>query len=109
MWRASAQYDRTSRETTRQDLALHRTRRAVEHGSFAPLQAHARVQRLGFTVARRDGVQSFARWKWCFLYSKNYEANSALTELNLCDNKVGDAGAVALAEALKAIGCDMQS
>ena len=61
------------------------------------------MQRLGFTVARRDGVQSFARWEWCFLYSKNYKVNSALTELNLWNNKVGDAGAVALAEALKAM------
>ena len=34
--------------------------------------------------------------------AKHNEANSALTELNLEGNKVGDAGAVALAEALKA-------
>ena len=60
------------------------------------------MQRLGFTVARRDGLQSFARWEWCFFHSKNYEANSSLTVLNLEKNGVGDAGAVALAEALKA-------
>ena len=54
------------------------------------------------TLERRDGMQSFARCEWCFLYSKNYEANSALTKLDLGGNYVGDAGAVALAEALKA-------
>ena len=59
------------------------------------------MQRLGLTVARRDGMQSFARWE-CFLYSKNSKANSSLTVLNLWKNDVGDAGAVALAEALKA-------
>ena len=47
-------------------------------------------------------MQSFARWE-CFLYSKNYKVNSALAELNLWNNKVEDAGAVALAEALKAM------
>ena len=57
----------------------------------------------GSALERPDGKQSFARWEWCFLYSKNYEANSALTELNLEGNKVGAAGAVALAEALKAM------
>ena len=36
------------------------------------------------------------------IYSKNSKANSSLTELNLWNNGVGDAGAVALAEALKA-------
>ena len=54
-------------------------------------------------LERRDGMQSFARWEWCFFYSKNYEANSALTHLILWRNNVGDAGAVALAEALKAM------
>ena len=34
--------------------------------------------------------------------AKHTEANSALTKLNLERNKVGDAGAVAIAEALKA-------
>ena len=34
--------------------------------------------------------------------AKHTEANSALTELNLYENKVGDAGAVALADTLKA-------
>ena len=56
----------------------------------------------GSALERRDGMQSFARWEWCFLYAKNYEANSSLTELHLSGNKVGAAGAVALAEALKA-------
>ena len=35
--------------------------------------------------------------------AKHIQANSALTELNLYGNRVGDAGAVALAEALKAL------
>ena len=56
----------------------------------------------GSALERRDGLQSFARWEWCFFHSKNYKVNSSLTELNLRHNKVGDAGAVALAEALKA-------
>ena len=57
----------------------------------------------GSALERRDDMQSFARWEWCFLYSKNYEANSTLTALNLAGNIVEDAGAVALAEALKAM------
>ena len=39
---------------------------------------------------------------WCSLRRGNYKANTTLTVLNLRYNKVGDAGAVALAAALKA-------
>ena len=53
-------------------------------------------------LEERDGMQSFARWEWCFLYSKNYEANSSLNALDLTRNNVGDVGAAALAEGLKA-------
>ena len=73
----------------------------MDHLHLCTLMRTCRTWR-GSALERRDGMQSFARWEWCFLYSKNYEANSALTKLYLGGNKVGDAGAVALAEALKA-------
>ena len=67
----------------------------MDHLHLCTLMRTCRIWR-GSALERRDGMQSFARW------SKNYEANSALTKLDLGGNKVGDAGAVALAEALKA-------
>ena len=47
-------------------------------------------------IRLRAGIGN--RWS-----AKHIQANSALTELNLYLNEVGDAGAVALAEALKAM------
>ena len=65
--------------------------------SFHPLcrsfAAHPRATLLPAAVCRLG---------WCSLLRGTYKANTTLTVLQLWANSVGDAGAVALAEALKA-------
>ena len=87
----------------------------MEQGTLSNMDHshHCKLRRVcrdwGSLLHDRDGLQSFARWEWCFFHSKNYEANSALTELISHEQRSGGRWRRCPRRSVEGDGCDMQS